>query len=328
MFIEIVSNLRGTKLSKWKKLMEISKLFEEASAQRTALLWDGDELIATGSRDKNIIKYLAISPERQGEDLLSTIITELRKDAFNSGYNHLFLYTKPTNNHIFSSLFFYPVIETDKVLFMENKRNGIIDFINQLPLGSTEEMTGALVMNCNPFTLGHQYVIEKAAKECDSVYVIVLSEEGEGFAPSDRLEMVKLGVSHLPNVTVLQTGPYLISSATFPTYFLKDRDRADTVKCDVDIEIFTKYFVPRLCINRRYVGTEPYSPMTEKYNMALASKLPNAGIEFKVIERRSENGIAVSASLVRELLKNGDLDSVKKLVPKTTFNYLVENKLI
>ena len=189
-------------------------------------------------------------------------------------------------------------------------------------------MTGSLVMNCNPFTLGHQYVVEKAASECDEIYLFVLSEDGDGFCSKDRLEMVKQGVAHLDNVTVLETGPYLISSATFPTYFLKDRDSAPSVHCDVDIEIFTKYFVPRLCINRRYVGTEPNSAMTEKYNISLGNKLPQAGIELRIIERRTENGVAISASRVRELLKSGDIESVKRLVPKTTIDYLENNKLI
>lgn len=308
--------------------MQISGLSDITPTGTTALLWDEDELIATGGRDKNIIKHLAVSPERQGEDLLSTVITQLRKDAFDDGYRHLFLYTKPSNKNIFSSLFFYPITETDKVLFMENKKNGILDFVNTLPEGRPDKLTGALVMNCNPFTLGHQYVIEKAAGECDEVYVFVLSEEGEGFSPAHRLEMVKRGVSHLENVTVLETGPYLISAATFPTYFLKDRDNADTVQCDVDIEIFTKYFVPRLCIDRRYVGTEPHSPMTEKYNRALGNKLPEVGIEFKVIERKTENGVAISASRVRELIKNGQSELIKDLVPKTTFDYLEKNKLM
>ncbi len=328
MFIEMVSRLFGSKLSAWKELMKTSGLTEDAPVDSTVLLWDGDILVATGSRTKNIIKYLAVSKDRQGEDLLSTVITELRKDAFESGYRHLFLYTKPSNKYIFSSLFFYPIAETDDVLFMENKQGGIDEFIKKLPQGNKDETTGALVMNCNPFTLGHRYVIEKAAMECDRVFVFVLSEDGDGFAPRDRLEMVRLGVADLTNVTVLETGPYLISSATFPTYFLKNRDSADTVVCDVDIEIFTKYFAPRLCINRRYVGTEPTSPMTEKYNIALGNKLPRAGIEFRVIERKTEDGVAISASLVRKLLKEGNYEPIKKLVPQTTFDYIMNNKLI
>ncbi len=328
MYIELVSRLKGLKLDKWRELMAKAELFESSPAEQTVLIWDGEELVATGSRDSNILKFLAVSPNRQGEDLLSTVITELRRDAFENGYRHLFLYTKPSNKYIFSSLFFYPIVETDKVLFMENKRGGITDFVSKLPTGNSDGVTGALVMNCNPFTLGHQYVIETAACECDRIYVFVLSEEGEGFSAEDRLEMVKRGTAHISNVTVLETGPYLISSATFPTYFLKDRDSADQVLCDVDIEIFAKYFAPRLCITRRYVGTEPHSAMTKKYNEALSKHLPKAGIEFREIERIKQNGIAISASIVRELIKNGTVDSLDGLLPKTTIEYLKTKKLI
>ncbi len=328
MYIELVTSLRGSKLDKWKRLMSATGLAESSPAEYTALMWDGDDLAATGARDGSILKYLAVHPEHQGEDLLSAIITELRRDAFEKGYRHLFIYTKPSNKFVFSSLFFYPIIETDNVLFMENKKGGISDFINMLPEGDPNGITGALVMNCNPFTLGHRYLVEKASCECDRVYVFVLSEEGSGFSSRDRLEMVKLGTKDLENVTVLETGPYLISSATFPTYFLKDRDLADKVACDMDIEIFTEYFVPRLCIKRRYVGTEPHSPMTEKYNEALKGALPKRGIELHEIERKISDGDAISASRVRALIKSGETKSLSSLLPQTTIDYLKNNKLI
>lgn len=329
MNVEIISRLSGSKFDKWKELMTNTGLHADSRPERTVLVWDEDELIASGSRDANILKLLAVSPAHQGEDLLSKIITELRKDAFDHGHRHLFLYTKPSNSFIFSSLFFYPVAETDKVLVMENKRDGISQFLDTLPKNNDHGgNVGALVMNCNPFTLGHQYVIETAASECDKVYVFVLSEEGDGFSPKDRLEMVKLGTAHLPNVTVLETGPYLISSATFPTYFLKDRDNADEVLCDIDIEIFVRYFVPRLYITRRYVGTEPLSAMTNTYNEALRKRLPAAGIEFKEIERKTIDGTPISASAVRGHIATGDTGAIEKLVPLTTLNYLKDNKLI
>jgi [citrate (pro-3S)-lyase] ligase len=262
---------------------------------------------------------LAVSDAHRGEDLLSTVLTELRRDAFEDGYTHLFLYTKPSNSFVFRSLFFYPIAETDKVLVMENKRNGLSDFLDRLPEKQTEGTNGALVMNCNPFTNGHKYLVETAAERCDRVYLFVLSERGEGFEPARRLEMVKAGTAHLPNVTVLETGPYMISAATFPTYFLKDRDSADRVMCEVDIEVFLKHFVPRLGITKRFVGTEPLSPMTNTYNEALKAKLPQNGVELIEIPRKELDGTPISASLVRRLIKEGNLDRVKDLVPETTY---------
>ncbi|MBE6544364.1 MAG: [citrate (pro-3S)-lyase] ligase, partial [Ruminococcaceae bacterium] len=163
---------------------------------------------------------------------------------------------------------------------------------------------------------------------CDRIFIFVLSEEGSGFSFKDRLEMVKAGTAHLSNVTVLTTGPYLISSATFPTYFLKERDLANRVFCEVDIEIFTKFFVPRLNITKRFVGTEPLSAMTEKYNEELKNKLPLHNIDLIEIPRKEKNGTAISASAVRDFISKGDIESVKKIVPNTTFEYLKNNNLI
>jgi [citrate (pro-3S)-lyase] ligase len=183
-------------------------------------------------------------------------------------------------------------------------------------------------MNCNPFTRGHQYLIESAAAECDHLYVFVLSEDRSEFSFNDRFEMVKLGTSHINNVSLLPTGPYLISSATFPTYFLKERDRAGDVQCALDIEIFTKYFVHALGITRRYVGTEPLSVLTGSYNEALRAHLPKTGVELIEIERKTSGGEPISASKVRKLIEEKKLDELVSLIPETTLNYLTNKGFI
>ena len=219
MDIELVKKLEGTKLQAWQALLQTSGLTPEEMPEVTILVWDEDSLIATGSRQENLLKYIAVSQARQGEDLTATVLTALRQNAFEAGYSHLFLYTKPKNEFWFSSLFFYPIAKTKDVLLMENRQNGIDSFLASLPADSCEN-AGAVVMNCNPFTKGHRYLIETAANECGHLYVFVLSEDKSEFSAADRLEMVKLGTQDLQNVTVLPTGPYLISGVTFPTYFL------------------------------------------------------------------------------------------------------------
>lgn len=321
MDIEIVSGLRGAKRAKWIEFLSRAGLEADESVQRTVLVWDGDELIATGSRQDGLLKCIAVDDSRQGEGLTATVLTNLRQDAFRDGHRHLFLYTKPQNRTAFSSLFFHPVAQTDRVLLMEDKRGGIDSFLDSLSAPCKEGKIGALVMNCNPFTLGHQYLIEQAASRCDHVYVFVLSEDKSHFSAADRLEMVKLGTAHLKNVTVLPSGPYLISSATFPTYFLKDREGAEQVHCLLDIEIFCNYYAPRLGISRRYVGTEPLSPMTAQYNEALKANLPQRGIAVREIPRL-EIGVPVSASAVREALEKGDDETLRSMLPLTTYNYL------
>lgn len=321
MDIELVNMTHGSKRNAWCALLEKSELSPDTQLDTTVLVWENDTLIATGSRWGNILKCIAVDDAHRGEDLTATVLTQLRQDAFSHGYSHLFLYTKPKNEYLFSSLFFYPIARTKDVLLMENRQNGIRDFLDGLPVcdGGT---VGSAVMHCDPFTKGHRYLIETAAKECDQAYVFVLSEDRGTFSAADRLEMVKRGTADLPNVTVLPTGPYLISAATFPTYFLKERDRATHVQCLLDIELFTKYFVPKFGIRRRYVGTEPLSPMTARYNEALAAALPDKGIKLRQIPRLELEGIPVSASAVRANLK--DPKTLEQLVPKTTLNYLMK----
>ncbi len=320
MDIELLRTLQGSKKEAWLALLRRSGLEPDENIQRTVLIWDDGELIAAASRQDNLLKCIAVDDLHQGEGLTATLMTQLRQDAFAAGFSHLFLYTKPKNKYMFSSLFFYPIAETAQVLLMENKPNGIQSFLDTLPVSAGGQQIGAAVMNCNPFTKGHRYLIETAARECDRLYIFVLSEDKSEFSAKDRLEMVKLGTADLPNVTVLPTGPYLISSATFPTYFLKDRDNAEQVHCLLDIEIFCKYYAPKFGITHRYVGTEPLSAMTDQYNRALQAHLPEKGITLRQIPRLEENGTPVSASAVRACLS--DAAALRQLVPETTWQYI------
>lgn len=328
MYIELLPKLSKTKYNIWKDLLDKAGLQPDTNTTQTALLWDGDRLVAAGSRQQNLLKCIAVEACHQGEDLTSTVLSALRQEAFNEGYRHLFLYTKPENKDIFSALFFYPVAQTDRVLLMESRQNGIRDFLDAMPTAHTGGNIGALVMNCNPFTLGHRYLIETASKECDHLYVFVVSENKSRFSADDRLNMVKLGTANMPGVTVLSTGPYLVSSTTFPTYFLKEKEKIGQIQCLLDIEIFTKYFAPKFSITRRYVGTEPLSIVTNQYNMALKEHLPKQGIALKEIPRLEIAGVPISASAVRKLIDEKKTEAVKALVPETTFNYLKTNGLL
>lgn len=328
MYTELTTAPKGAKYDQWVALLSQAGLTPDEQIESTVLVWEDEELIATGSRQGNLLKCIAVDMMHQGQDLTSTLLTNLRQDAFSHGHNHLFLYTKPGNEYMFSSLFFYPIAKTGQVLLMENKRDGIRDFLSTLPDGSGECTVGAAVMNCNPFTKGHRYLIETAAAECDRLYVFVLSEDKSEFSAKDRLEMVKLGTADLPNVTVFPTGPYLISSATFPTYFLKEREKAESIHCLLDIEIFCKYFVPKFGISRRYVGTEPLSPMTNQYNDALKAHLPEKGIILREIPRLEQSGTPVSASAVRACIAAGDLQKLRHLLPETSINYMQAQGLL
>ncbi len=324
MYTESIKDLSGAKKTAWEGFLARAGLKPEAEGAETVLLWDEGELIACGSRQGNLLKCIAVAADRQGEGLTAAVLTQLKQNAFAEGYSHLFLYTKPKNRVLFEPLFFYPVAQSKQVLLMETQRNGIRSFVEKMEVPCKEGKIGAIVMNADPFTLGHQYLAETAASQCDWLYIFVLSEDKGHFPARDRLELVRKGTTHLKNVTVQPTGPYLISAATFPGYFLKDKETVDREHGMLDLAVFTKWFVPHFGITHRFAGTEPTCQVTAGYNDSMRELLPQAGVTFCEIPRRELDGFAISASTVRKLLKEGKKEEIQCRVPETTWQYLKE----
>lgn len=185
-------------------------------------------------------------------------------------------------------------------------------------------VNGAIVMNCNPFTFGHQYLIEYAAKKVDYLYIFVVQEDKSYFKFDDRIHLVREGTKHLKNVKVIPSGKFIISSTTFSEYFDKANLKGTTIDTSMDVEIFGEYIAPELDISVRFVGEEPLDPITNQYNTAMKKILPRFGIELVEIPRKTEEEEVISASRVRKLLENEEWDQLEKLVPVTTYEFLVQ----
>jgi [citrate (pro-3S)-lyase] ligase len=183
-----------------------------------------------------------------------------------------------------------------------------------------EGVIGAVVMNCNPFTLGHRYLIEKASAECGFLYVFVVEEDKSEYSFKDRVALVRKGVSDIGSVKVLPSGKFIISTLTLPEYF--EKSKKITIDATYDIETFASHIAPVLNISKRFAGDEPTCYITQQYNQAMKDILPKHGIEFIVFQRKEFNGIPVSASTVRELIKNGKYEDIKNLVPESTYEFL------
>lgn len=294
----------------------------DSSTEFTVALIEDDEIMATGSRQGGVLKCIGVSPKSRGEGLTGAVVTELVKDALQSGHSHLFLFTKPGSATFFEDLGFYPIVTTGDVAFLENRRNGIRRFVDALERPETSGLTGAIVANCNPFTLGHRYLIETAAAACDTLHLFILSEDRSAFSTKARYQLAKEGCADLANVIVHPTADYLISSATFPDYFIKDKTRSGAINTELDLTIFAERFAKPLGIIRRYVGSEPYCPVTSAYNRQMHEVLPRFGIEVIELPRKEQAGEAVSASRVRGLLEAHKLEALRELVPETTYRYL------
>ena len=180
-------------------------------------------------------------------------------------------------------------------------------------------------MNANPFTLGHQYLAEKASSECDVLHLFVVSEDASLVPFKTHLELIKKGTAHLENIVIHESGPYIISNATFPSYFLKDEEAVINGHARLDLAVF-KRIAEVLGINVRYVGEEPNSQVTGIYNKIMAEELPKAGIECVIVPRIESGGKAISASDVRQAIKEENWEKLKSLVPETTYAYFTSEE--
>ena len=190
---------------------------------------------------------------------------------------------------------------------------------------SENETIGCIVMNCNPFTLGHRYLIEKAASRVNKLIIFVVEENKSYFSFQDRLSMVEYGVSHLENVIVVPSGDFILSSSTFPEYFMKIMDDDISVNVDFDITLFAECIAEPLGIKFRFVGQELTDVVTNEYNQAMHKILPLYGIEVVEIERLATDDNIISASLVRKYLEFNLYDKLSKFIPQTTMSYLFIN---
>ena len=305
------------------ELLTAEGIRRDANLDYTCGMYDDEmNLIATGSCFGNTLRCMAVSHTHQGEGLMNSIVSHLIEVQFSRGNTHLFLYTKCDSARFFGDLVFYEIARINgQIVFMENKRTGFSGYLNSLEKQKeSAPRVAALVMNANPFTLGHQYLVEKAASENDILHLFIVSEDASLVPFSVRKKLVMEGTAHLKNIRYHDSGPYIISNATFPSYFQKDEQAVIKSHAMLDLTVFTK-IASALGINRRYVGEEPTSLVTGIYNQIMSEKLPENGIECVIVPRKENKGAVISASTVRQALKEENWPLLAELVPETTLNY-------
>ncbi|MBR5698753.1 MAG: triphosphoribosyl-dephospho-CoA synthase [Prevotella sp.] len=320
---------------------------------------DGSDILAGGGLQGDIIKCIAVSEQLRDAHLSNRLISHLMSEAAQRGHHSVKVFTKPQNRQVFESLGFRLVGEAPLAILMENG-HGIDDYTKYLRNASLSLPTGAtgvfraatgvaatpqrganpsfateagrggaigiIVMNANPFTLGHRYLIEQAAQQVDRLFIIPVQEDRSLFPYTERKAMIEQQLSTLTpslrgrvGVGLLSGSPYAISAATFPTYFLKQLSDAADTQMLLDIDIFRRHIAPALGATVRIVGSEPADPLTRRYNELLKQQLPCV----KEIERKQQDGTAISASTVRKALAEGRFADAAALVPATTIPYLL-----
>lgn len=297
------------------------------------------DIIAGGGLWRDIIKCVAVADGHQGEALANTIVSHLIARANAEGNHCVKLYTKPQNRQLFESLSFRLLAEAPQAILMETGIGGIGKYSQALRLISAERQAaaapsvaaaaaaasptlpqaGVIVMNANPFTLGHRRLVEQAAAQVGTLYVLIVKEDCSVFSYVERKAMVTQGVADLPNVCVVDGSDYAVSKATFPTYFLKRLSDASDTQMLLDLDLFGRHIAPALGATVRFVGSEPTDALTCRYNELMQATLP----DVRVMQRYEVDGEPVSASRVRMALVKNNLSAAAPLVPPTTLPYLI-----
>ncbi len=323
-----------------------------------AVLDDDGEMIAGGGLKDDVIKCVAVDDAHKGEAIANTLVSHLISHANQEGYGCIKLFTKPKNRQLFESLSFRLLAEAPEAILMETGIGGISNTVEALKkikeesekykeynkeckedsrkckentsylntstpqhLNTTMQPTGCIVMNCNPFTLGHRYLVESASRMVEHLFVIVVREDRSAFSYQERKAMVTAGTADLKNVTVCDGSEYAISNTTFPTYFLKRLSDATDTQILLDLDLFRRHIAPALGAEVRFVGTEPTDELTRRYNELMMESL---GKDHVVQIPRLENGgVAVSASRVRRAMDSNSLKEAAQLVPPTTLPYII-----
>jgi len=280
---------------------------EEMDAWYAATAQDGEILAGAGIKG-NTVKCVAVKEELRGEGILPRLISHII--SLHPGQN-LRVFTKPEYEALFSDLGFKLLAKAPEAILMENGRGLKLEH-----LPKTEGRSGVIVMNANPFTKGHKYLMDKALEQVSHLYVIPVKEDVSLFPYTERKAMIEAAVEGNPRVTVLSGSDYTISALTFPTYFIKDLSTVAETQMRLDLDLFARHFVPALKVDVRFVGTEPEDKLTARYNALMKEILPIDTVEIPRLE-------GVSASRVRKALESGSYSEAASLTPRSTHPFLL-----
>lgn len=299
-----------------------------------------DEMIAGGGLKGSVIKCVAVADGHKGEAVANVIVSHLIAKANAEGCQCVKLYTKPDNRQLFESLSFRLIAESPNAILMETGVGGIEKYSEELRVKSEElgvkseelkndesvvsnarKPIGAIVMNANPFTLGHRFLVEQSSELVERLYVVVVREDCSMFSYNERKAMVSQGVRDIGNVVVVDGSDYAVSAATFPTYFLKQLSDATDTQIILDLDLYRRRIAPALGATIRFFGSEPTDPLTRRYNELMHQQLGEEHVHE--IQRKQQEGSAISASRVRKAMMEGCLWDAIQLVPPTTIPYII-----
>jgi [citrate (pro-3S)-lyase] ligase len=284
-------------------------------------LYEEGRLIACGARAGYVLKMLAIAPSHQGTDVLGALVTRLVQSGLAAGEDTLFVFTLPQNAASFQALNFRLLATHGRAALLEHGP-GLEAYFAAHASQITPGRNGAVVVNGNPFSLGHLRLVEFAAERVDRLYLFVVREDRSVFPFEVRYRLAAEATAHLRNVTVLDTSRYAVSAGTFPAYFLKQLDEVAVAQMQIDLRLFALRIAPRFHIVARFVGHEPLCVTTAAYNQTMAEVLEAHDLQWVEVPRVEAGGSPISATRVRAAFAADDTETLRSLVPSTTLAFL------
>jgi [citrate (pro-3S)-lyase] ligase len=302
-------------------LIRAQGLLFETSFDELVGIYEGDRLVATAARDGFVLKMFVIDPAHQGGEALGALVTELVQRGRTAGHEAFFVYTRPENASSFEQCNFRLLVTDGSVALLEYGA-GLQAYLDGYARLCRPGANGAVVINGNPFTLGHLYLVETAAREVGTLYLFIVREDRSVFPFAVRYRLAAEATSHIANVILLDTSRYAVSAGTFPSYFLKSADAVARSQMRIDLRLFGRHLAPAFFVTRRFVGHEPYCAMTAKYNETMAEVLPEYGIELVEVPRKQDREGFISATKVRDALARRDFAAIAPVVPAATLEFL------
>lgn len=324
--------LIDTEWAEAERLLLAAGLSMPAGCDYGLAYYEDGHMLACGFLAGNVLCGFCVAPAAQGDGVSTAILSRLVLHGKQQGIDNFFIFTKAGEAEKFVAAGFTLVARTGQAALLEQGRPNYADWLaatrerlSNFVQSQGVSALGAIVMNANPFTRGHEYLVSTAAASCDRLLVFVVQEDVSVVPFAVRFKLVSEGLAHLPNVLVLPAGPYMVSRASFPAYFTADEARG-SVHAGLDCAIFATRIAPDLGISIRFVGTEPFDPVTRQYNAVMAQEFARNGLTLREIPRLESAGAAVSASRVRALLRGepgqAQWRELETLLSSVTYNFL------
>jgi [citrate (pro-3S)-lyase] ligase len=339
-------------LAEARRLLASQDLLYENGCDDIVGVHDDGRLVGVGARAGFVLKMFAIDPDHQGGSILGELATELTRLGHAAGHDSFFVFTRPQSAPAFEQLNFRILVAEGTVTLLEYG-GGFESYLAEHAPQIRPGRNGAAVVNGNPFTYGHLYLVETASRRVDTFYLFMVREDRSVFPFAARIRLAREATAHLGNVVVLDTSRYAVSAGTFPSYFLKKLDAVSLAQMRVDLRLFAARIAPAFFVKARFVGHEPYDATTAAYNKVMREVFGQYDLDLVEVERMRERGSIgasqpgstlaadaaggaaygalgggageayISATKVRAALARRDFDALRWLVPGTTMAYLL-----